>query len=213
MEFHHAKNVDGSWEQALDDVMAEMWEMGSDENSRPLAESYDAGDWDQLTWDAVENFENNLYPLAFDLRTLITSKQRDYGHGNINKFGVQGIEVRLWDKIARRDHLIASGVTPYNESVLDTDADIVGYLALRNMVLQGTFTRPLAEQMHNHDHEPVESIEPEFAFKPLDQDQLDAVTEYVYAVPYKFDLSGPAVEGVDLAMFLPHKLVKCVPND
>lgn len=75
---------------------------------------------------------------------LLASKQHDYGNDNILKFGVEGIKVRLWDKIARYNNLLKRGVSPENESLADTLKDMVGYCVLHIMVQQNQFTLPLA---------------------------------------------------------------------
>lgn len=69
---------------------------------------------------------------------LLCSKQHDYGHDNINKFGLNGLVVRLSDKIARLKNLKKKAL-PRNEAVLDTWQDIVGYCVIAEMLMDGTF--------------------------------------------------------------------------
>jgi hypothetical protein len=78
------------------------------------------------------------------IRTLC-SKQNDYGHGNVNKFGIMGIAVRLSDKIERLANLKSKGEQYYvaNESFVDTLVDIVGYCAIAQMLNDGTFNLEL----------------------------------------------------------------------
>ncbi len=87
--------------------------------------------------------------------TLIASKQHDYGHENIAKFGTEGLKVRLWDKVARYENLKRrhvdrtlevnpSAFVPLNESIEDTLDDIVGYCIIGAMVERGTFYLSLA---------------------------------------------------------------------
>lgn len=78
-----------------------------------------------------------------DQVTLMARKQADYGHQNILKFGRKGVEVRLWDKIARYENLVRRGVEPENESLHDTLIDIIGYSVIWKMLAAGTFTLPL----------------------------------------------------------------------
>jgi len=75
---------------------------------------------------------------------LLASKQHDYGCENVLKFGVEGIRVRLWDKISRYYNLLKRGVDPVNETLADTLKDMVGYCVLHVMVQQNQFTLPLA---------------------------------------------------------------------
>ena len=60
----------------------------------------------------------------------VISKQRDYGKENITRFGQVGLLVRVHDKLARLEHLTATGKTPNNESLTDTVLDLVGYSVL-----------------------------------------------------------------------------------
>jgi hypothetical protein len=74
---------------------------------------------------------------------LLTSKQRDYGHGNINAFGMYGILVRLSDKIERLKNLMSNNREPANESFRDTLLDMVGYCVIAHMLDEETFGLPL----------------------------------------------------------------------
>lgn len=80
---------------------------------------------------------------AFNQVALMAKKQADYGHQNILKFGRKGVEVRLWDKIARYENLMRRGVEPENESLHDTLIDIIGYSIIWKMLVNGTFELPL----------------------------------------------------------------------
>ena len=72
---------------------------------------------------------------------LLCKKQSDYGHGNINNFGLAGVAVRLCDKIARAKNLEARGgvFSVSNETLLDTYEDIVGYATIAVMLRDDTF--------------------------------------------------------------------------
>jgi hypothetical protein len=80
-----------------------------------------------------------------DMVELLCSKQSDYGHGNILAFGLVGLVVRLSDKVARLTNLEATGRSPWNESVLDTYRDIVGYAVIAQMLRDDTFILELAD--------------------------------------------------------------------
>lgn len=71
---------------------------------------------------------------------LLVSKQRDYGHDNIARFGRTGLMIRMHDKIARLENLQQkTGLRPANESVADNLLDVIGYSAIGLMWENGTF--------------------------------------------------------------------------
>lgn len=85
---------------------------------------------------------------------LLASKQHDYGHKNIDRFGLKGIIVRLNDKYERLANLeftrqfFEEGKTvvpKVNETIVDTLVDIVGYCVIGLMVLDDTFKLELGE--------------------------------------------------------------------
>ena len=76
------------------------------------------------------------------LETLVR-KQTDYGHNNIAKYGRQGLIIRVHDKIARLENLIAKNEDAKNEPIEDTLLDIAGYSAIGIMWETGTFLLPL----------------------------------------------------------------------
>lgn len=73
----------------------------------------------------------------------VISKQRDYGKENITRFGQVGLLVRVHDKLARLEHLTATGKTPNNESLADTVLDLVGYSVLGAMLGRKQFALSL----------------------------------------------------------------------
>ena len=79
-----------------------------------------------------------------DMHDILVAKQKDYGHGNINRFGVVGVAVRLSDKIERIVNLTEKGIDPENESLKDSWIDIVGYSCIACMLEAGSFTMELA---------------------------------------------------------------------
>jgi len=89
-----------------------------------------------------------------EMARLLSSKQHDYGHKNIDRFGLKGIVVRLNDKYERLANLeftrqfLADGNTvapKVNETIHDTLVDIVGYCVIGLMVLDDTFKLQLGE--------------------------------------------------------------------
>jgi predicted DNA-binding protein (UPF0251 family) len=73
---------------------------------------------------------------------FLCGKQHDYGHGNINAFGLVGLAVRLSDKVARL-HNLNKKFDAKNESLLDTWNDIVGYAVIAEMIFNNTFNLEL----------------------------------------------------------------------
>lgn len=80
---------------------------------------------------------------------LAARKHHDYGTDNITTFGVEGIAVRMNDKLARIRNLEeravdAEGDTLANfEALHDSWVDLVGYSIVGIMLLEGTFVLPL----------------------------------------------------------------------
>lgn len=73
---------------------------------------------------------------------LLISKQADYGPKNISDAPggpLNGLRVRMHDKIARINHLIDNNATPENESLRDSFIDLLNYSAIAMMVLDGNW--------------------------------------------------------------------------
>jgi hypothetical protein len=115
----HFRNM-GACVKCLDtDKLADIcWAAGM-EAARGLAE---LGVWD------IESLQDTL-----------VSKQHDYGHDNINAFGIIGVAVRLSDKIARYKNLRNKKNKVPGETIVDTLVDMVGYATIARMLEDGTF--------------------------------------------------------------------------
>jgi hypothetical protein len=117
------------------------------------ADPADAQPWwrtlgaDTLGLVAAQYPEARKYLTKYDVHALLIRKQRDYGHENINRFGRDGLLVRVHDKVARLENLAGRDAEPENEAVLDTLADIIGYSTIGIMVARNTFDLPLAENL------------------------------------------------------------------
>ena len=73
---------------------------------------------------------------------LLIRKHHDYGPKNIAQSpggALNGLRVRMWDKIARINNLLDSGVQPSNESLRDSFLDLLNYSAIAMMVLDETW--------------------------------------------------------------------------
>lgn len=81
----------------------------------------------------------SVYCEAFD---ILLKKNADYGPSNIADSPggpLNGILVRMWDKMSRLRHLVESGVTPENESLRDTLMDMANYSLIAMIVLDGNW--------------------------------------------------------------------------
>lgn len=78
-----------------------------------------------------------------EMLDILVSKQHDYGHDNINAFGLVGVAVRLSDKIARYYNLIRRDKVAKNEPFVDCLKDMVGYGVISAMLANDTFNEPL----------------------------------------------------------------------
>lgn len=76
----------------------------------------------------------------------IIGKQRMYGHGNIARFAVPGIAVRLNDKLERLKNLEKHDGPVLFEPIQDTWLDICGYSVIALMWLNGWFMLDLAAE-------------------------------------------------------------------
>lgn len=92
----------------------------------------------------IKNFEYNEY--SFFVKKTVIAKQKDYGPNNISRFGINGLVIRMHDKIARLENLISKNNIPQNESILDTLLDIIGYSIVAIMWINGTFLFPLPNE-------------------------------------------------------------------
>lgn len=73
---------------------------------------------------------------------LLLRKHRDYGPKNIaNSPGgaLNGLRVRIHDKLARINHLVDIGKEPENESLRDSFIDLANYATIALMVLDGAW--------------------------------------------------------------------------
>jgi len=85
--------------------------------------------------------------VAKHVHHVLVRKQTDYGHENIRRFGRIGLIVRMHDKVARLENLVARGAIddPRNESIFDNVVDVMGYSAIGIMWESDSFLLPLRE--------------------------------------------------------------------
>lgn len=85
-------------------------------------------------------FDTTVLALAGENVAVLLSKHKDYGPKNISQSPggpLNGLRVRMHDKLARINHLIDSGATPENESLADSFLDLANYALIAQLVLRG----------------------------------------------------------------------------
>ena len=73
-----------------------------------------------------------------EAQELLLRKHRDYGPKNISGSpggAINGLRVRIHDKLARINNLYDSGATPENESLRDSFIDMANYAIIALLVL------------------------------------------------------------------------------
>lgn len=90
----------------------------------------------------ITYYEESLEDICVRLMQLLVKKHKDYGTGNLLKFGSFGILVRVSDKVERLINLHNKPEAVENETILDTWMDVAGYALQAIMMLEGTFNNP-----------------------------------------------------------------------
>jgi hypothetical protein len=97
----------------------------------------------QTNTDPISNeFITDVWRILDTAGNLLIQKHHDYGPKNISLSPggpLNGLRVRMWDKIARINNLLDSGVKPSNESLRDSFIDLLNYSAIAMMVLDETW--------------------------------------------------------------------------
>ena len=86
------------------------------------------------------HLEVNLANVTKELSKLLVSKHKDYGPKNISQApggAINGLRVRMHDKLARINNLIDSGASPEHESLEDSFKDMANYAIIGLLVLRG----------------------------------------------------------------------------
>jgi len=84
--------------------------------------------------------ETHIESTCKELGDLLLSKHRDYGPKNISLApggAVNGLRVRMHDKLARINNLVDSGADPQHESLEDSFKDMANYAIIGLLVLRG----------------------------------------------------------------------------
>jgi len=90
------------------------------------------------------HFEAALSQTFAEAEELLLRKHRDYGPKNISLSPggpLNGLRVRMWDKLARINNLLDSGATPENEALIDSFIDLANYAIIAQLVIKGDWPK------------------------------------------------------------------------
>lgn len=89
-------------------------------------------------------FELNTWCTYDELAMLLLRKHNDYGPKNISESPggpLNGLRVRMHDKLARINNLIDNNKEPENESLEDSFKDMANYAIIGLLVLRGQWDK------------------------------------------------------------------------
>lgn len=92
----------------------------------------------------IVSFEETVYKYFGDSADLLVRKHHDYGPKNIALAPggpLNGLRVRIWDKVARINNLIDSGKDPEHESLIDSFQDLANYAIIAMLVIDGKWPK------------------------------------------------------------------------
>jgi hypothetical protein len=90
------------------------------------------------------HLEAHLSNTVKELSELLLSKHKDYGPKNISQAPggpINGLRVRMHDKLARISNLVDSGADPQHESLEDSFKDMANYAIIGLLVLRGQWDK------------------------------------------------------------------------
>ena len=85
-------------------------------------------------------FERAVAGKFIDQQDILLSKHKDYGPRNISDApggALNGLRVRMHDKLARINHLIDQNASPEHESLRDSFVDLANYAVIALLVMDG----------------------------------------------------------------------------
>lgn len=100
-------------------------------NSSNTKDKVNIADFASAMWEVIDHAGN-----------VLLNKQEDYGPLNISRAPggpLNGLRVRIFDKISRINNLIDTGANPNNESLYDSFLDLANYSIIAMMVLEDTW--------------------------------------------------------------------------
>lgn len=90
------------------------------------------------------DFSDDVRIVYDELMSILLKKHKDYGPKNIADApggAINGLRVRIHDKIARINNLIDQGKIPEYESLEDSFKDLANYAIIGLLVLRGKWDR------------------------------------------------------------------------
>ena len=90
------------------------------------------------------DFERSVRSIFRELEELLLSKHKDYGPLNISASpggAINGLRVRMHDKLARINNLHDKKATPEHEPLDDSFKDMANYAIIGLMVLRGKWDK------------------------------------------------------------------------
>jgi len=91
-----------------------------------------------------DDFVVSMWQVFDGAGNLLLKKHADYGPKNISQAPggpLNGLRVRMWDKLARINNLVDNNADPENESLRDSFLDLLNYSAIALMVLDGAWPK------------------------------------------------------------------------
>jgi hypothetical protein len=95
---------------------------------------------DQIRKSFNGKFEEDVQQKFQHAKSVLLKKHKDYGPKNISQSPggpLNGLRVRMWDKLARINHLVDNNAQPQNESLHDSFLDLANYAIIAMLVLDG----------------------------------------------------------------------------
>ncbi len=100
--------------------------------------------WETHTPPDSASFEVAVAQTFQELLDLLLSKHKDYGPKNISEApggALNGLRVRMHDKLARINNLYGSASQPEHESLEDSFKDMANYAIIGLLVLRGQWDK------------------------------------------------------------------------
>ena len=109
-----------------------------DDNSLDRLQGWDDNLQASANKEVDEDFIEAMWRVYDTAGTLLLRKHNDYGPLNVAHSPggpLNGLRVRIWDKVARINNLLGNNVHPSNESLRDSFVDLMNYSAIAILVL------------------------------------------------------------------------------